>query len=249
MDIYWSKKILGVHDKNSETELLSQKPEPLLSYFSKTLFPNNENYKRYMKCPSAQIELKNTYVVKADFDIEIFINTNEKIANFHSNYDLGDDTKRIFTENNYINLSTDNSLFNILTHLYLFSEESIQVAQLPPYFHKNDYVTAQKDMYLLPGSFDISKWYRPFHASYLVENTGHVKIKRGDPLYYIRFNTDQKINLIEYELNDKLISYSQSCLNVKSYRPLQKFNFLYKIFTERNMNKKVLKEIIKCQTT
>ena len=247
MDIYWSKRILGVHDKNSETELLSQKPESLLSYFSENLFPNNENYKKYIQCPAAQIELKNTYVVKADFDIEFFVDTKEKIVNFYSKYDLEDNVKKAFTDNNYINISTDNSLFNILTHLYLFSEESVQVTQLPPYFHKKDYVNTQENMYLLPGSFDISKWYRPFHASYLVENTGHIKFKRGDPLYYIRFNTDEKINLIEYELTDKLISYSQACTNVKNYRPFQKFNFLYKIFTERNMNKKILKEILECQ--
>jgi hypothetical protein len=245
LNIYWSKRILGVNDLNSETGLLSEKPESLLSYFSKNLFPNNENYKHYMQCPAAQVEFKNTYVVKADFDIEFFIDTNKKIVNFHSSYELGENTKKVFTENNYLNLSTDNSLFNILTNLYLFSEESIQVAQLPPYFHKKDYVATQQNMYLLPGSFDISKWYRPFQASYLVENSGHIKLKRGDPLYYIRFNTDQKINLIEYELNDKLIAYAQDCMNVKLYRPLQKFNFLYKMFAEKNIRKKILKEIVK----
>lgn len=194
----------------------------------------DEEIKKYLRCYAAIKDLKNTYIVKSPVDFNLFIDH---------------ETKNIFCDrgneflSNYFDISRGSIQFG--PELYLFSEESLTFTQLAPYFHDAPY----KEYYGVTGSFNISKWFRPVMTGLINKNlnskNNNIIIKRGDPLYYIKFNTEESIELINYSMNEKIKKYSLDCFGYKNFVHSQKLAKLYSIFQHKRYNKKIIKEIKK----
>jgi hypothetical protein len=98
---------------------------------------------------------------------------------------------------------------------------------------------------LIQGTFNIAKWYRPINYAFeIIDDSKPINIKRGDPLFYIRFLTDEKINFV-YDFDntdaDKAIT---SCLAVKEFFPLLRMEDNYNIAKHfiKNVKNKVFKK-------
>ena len=53
-----------------------------------------------------------------------------------------------------------------------------------------------KNCELIPATFPISVWYRPLLAAFKIQKDVPIIIKRGAPLYCIRFRTNERANII-----------------------------------------------------
>ena len=81
---------------------------------------------------------------------------------------------------------------------------------------------------------DCGKWFRPTHLSNSTEEKDF-EIKRGDPLFYIKFHTKDKVQLKRFNMNDEILSHVASTVQVKKYLASTKLNKLYKLYKESKL--------------
>ena len=97
---------------------------------------------------------------------------------------------------------------------------------------------------IAPGIYDIGKWFRSFNLEYnLWPGIEEFKIKEGEHIAYVHFQTDKKIVLKRFEINDKLAGYllaASTSTNWQKKIPLSK---RYEIFKKTRMKELVMKEI------
>ena len=105
-----------------------------------------------------------------------------------------------------------------LTWYYMFySDKSVMLEVVPPVWHKNKF---QNNVNIIGATFDISKWYRPLEFAFeIIDDTQPIVIKRGDPLYYVRFSTVDKVKLVKQETTKKIEALSAMCTQLKNYIP------------------------------
>jgi len=215
INVYWSR----LHTVKNR-DLLDIKPSYLLKDLKKYHSSNSE-FLSYLSCPASSNELSNTLCIKSDINF---------------NFSFLDN--KTFNENVMFRVFKDKWIDLKLDHLF-FSDESLEISVLPAYFNNNELIN---NSILCSGRFNIGKWYRPFNPSYILkQNT--FSIKRNDILYYIKFHTDKKINLIHYKFTPKLEDYLDSTLSLKKYLPKSSFKFIYNLFLEKKYNKRILDEI------
>ena len=72
------------------------------------------------------------------------------------------------------------------------------INQLPAYYDNNDY-TAKTNT--ITASFDIGNWFRPAGKPVfqIKKDVTSIDIKEGDALLYVKFNTTEKIKLVEFD--------------------------------------------------
>ena len=72
------------------------------------------------------------------------------------------------------------------------------INQLPAYYDNNDYTNKTNT---ITASFDIGNWFRPAGKPVfqIKKDVTTIDIKEGDALLYIKFNTTEKIKLIEFD--------------------------------------------------
>ena len=72
-----------------------------------------------------------------------------------------------------------------------------------------------------------------------------IKIKRKDPLFYVRFETPEKINLQEFRANSKIEKLAAECAFATHYIKTNKLSKIYNLFINRKLQTPILKEIKK----
>jgi hypothetical protein len=112
-----------------------------------------------------------------------------------------------------------------------FSDEPLIANFSPPTFHKPEYT---KYGTCIPGEFDIGQWFRPFAMEIqLWEKDGTIEFKDGEPLFYVKFNTNKQINLKRFVFTEQLSKYSNHCTTYKNtFGHYHKFNQLYSKFNQ-----------------
>ena len=223
--VYWAN--LSSAELQQRQNLLVPSPKNVISeLFEKAMLTN----KTYNRCPANKTAFKNTYFVQSPLDFDITFNDNYQGMGLRSDWLIPrpqDFENRITTE---IDLGW---LF--------FCEESLMLEITPPYSHDT---TASKYGSVAVGSFDISKWFRPVMPTFFLwENQRRFVVKANEPLAYIRFLTDEKIKLQQFELTQKLIDVNVACANHPNYYEFLPLPERYKLFREQKMHKIVLKEI------
>ena len=231
MDIYFtSYRTISVDGGTVEfnTELTSIDPENVLESLSKS----TDEVKQYISCYAAQKELKNCYLIRSDIDINLEFDS------------LGHIRTDRFDQKFYdLFVSANGATLNLAFNNIFFSKNSVEVVQLPAIYHDTPF---DEDFYACIGSYDISKWFRPLNAAYInkdLHKQKTISIKRGDPLFYVKFNTNSKVRLKKFEFTEYLYHKMSSCTLLKTTNPKLNLHKLYNIFTSNNLNKRILKEI------
>jgi hypothetical protein len=201
-------------------------PEPVLPYIvanRKVVDPNEA----YISCPAFLDYYKNIYLVRSPVDIQI-------------TYTSDTNGLRIAPQDQYFydkfikhrgnpSVKENPFLMSFLFYYLYIADDECMVEQLPVTFHDN--AVASK-IRVISGTFDISKWFRPVEFSFEFLNKDEpLVIKRGDPLYYIRFvpKDNSKVRLEKKKLSEEVFNATNSCTSLKFGLPRQPFKILYEL--------------------
>ena len=201
--------------------LLDVKPEPVFNDLS---IPD---FGHYLKCPASTNILNRLFVVKSPIDVTYELVNNAKILTTPT----APDYIRNVLESPVEKTENNNYLVQLcVVGMLMQSKESLDVSVLPAFLHDNIF----KEHKFLTAEFDISRWFRPIHTALMLQDRKPIHIKRGQALCYIMFNTDEKINLINYNLSQKIDNMVDDCTMVTILTPKKNLKYRYDLFEEKN---------------
>jgi hypothetical protein len=185
-------------------------------------------------CRSFLQYTKNMYLMKNPFNINVRIEKS-KIFNF------GDRS----LDNLYLNRvmqTTNGHNLNYEPGYIFFSETPLEIEVLSPFMHKSNFC---KNGYIVPGSYDISKWFRPVNpALQLYDNSDkEVQSDKGDPLMYINFKTNENVRLKRFNITQEIENIMYATTAYKKYDSNRSLSYLYDKFIQSGLNKKTLRLI------
>jgi hypothetical protein len=210
--------------KDSQKSFNDIRPENLLFFelepLLKTLIEEREGNAEFLKCPAFIDYYKNCYIVKCPLDLTIEIDKEKEVI--RTIYDL-----EFF--NRFVTLRfKGNKKYSMLSlnFSYIFiSDKSTKIETLFPTWHKNE---NNSKINFITGTFNISKWVRPIEYAFEVLKPIEVlNLKRGEPLMYIRFVTDEKVTLERLEFTSEIYSNIESFVGLKRLLPMQSLDRLY----------------------
>lgn len=193
--VYWTRSYprhkdlmkMGLSHKAMMSGLRIPAPEPLLKHLDYQTFFGP----LVSKCPAIVDDLKNVFVIKSPVDIQMEIDPMTKKINVIK--------QELDFAKAFIGDPQGKWGIHQLGIGYLFfAEKSLQATQLPAYYNENDFT---KGTHTISSSFDIGNWFRVAGkpAFMIKPGTKTIDIKEGDPLIYYKFNTTEKVKLIEFD--------------------------------------------------
>jgi len=220
INIYYSQ------NRKWANELCDYEPQPLLtSEYYKSL-----PFNTYRRCYSNLEYFKNVFIMKSPFKFDMRLE-NESLKTYRD--------QEWF--DNYIDLvHSDEGVIQFLFGTTFFSDSDVEMSQIPASLHNNSFT---RNTRLLSGTMNISKWFRPVHAAILWTND--FDVENNDALFYLKFHTDEKINFKKFKMSEELEDYQNDCMTLKQKQPRLNFKKIYDMFTKRNFNDKIMKEIKK----
>jgi hypothetical protein len=231
--VYWAP--WGNPDSYSEFFLSYDEPVRLPEDLK--IRHNKENTSdNYFRCPAFVDSIKNTFLVNSPTSVNITIGDGYLRNNLPPDYSYD---QRLFAVKQ---ASCKNAhTIRYYANWIFFTEESLLIHSTPPYMHKTP---VNNSGYYVPGSFDISQWFRPLEYAYQMwDNVDTFSVRANDPLMYVNFLTDEKVELKKFYLTKELYDLSMSCVRLKTYRRDRVLSKLYNIFSNSGIKSRILKEI------
>lgn len=237
--VYWGPgEILPM---NARTNFVHRKPESLLSFIHGERTPDANQ----LTCPAIKDRLHNVFVLRSAIDDEFDLDPQEiqNLMDVHEVREYTTDAKNRVVKSRSSNLKGYYSASYMLTWLF-FASEPVIAKFTAPYYPA---VSPAPGALLATGEFDIGKWFRPVALDYHIPmDQTHLTFKKGDPLIFVEFMTDKKIEFQRFETSDLLHAYSiehaQSPNNHGFNKTLAE---RYEIAENAEMPKLVLSEIKK----
>jgi len=172
----------------------------IFAEFSKVNYRSNSKWGTWYQCKPTMDYMNNVYVFRSPVDVDYKFPFPE------------DENREIKSKGTFIDnwrVWENSKTVTLNPNLYLFSEEPLEVSITSPYMHNS--VVCKKG-FIVPAKIDINKWYRRMQPTLqLYPQNGSFKWDIGEPIFYLKFHTDEKINFIEYHL-------SQECYNLELER-------------------------------
>ena len=224
-------------DNLQETQdwsILYKEPKSINNYLTSNVNKNRNkdvNNRAYMSCTAFQRITNNLFVIENPMSSSyLFDNTIEST----SKNSLSVMIKREPQLNNQI-------LFEYDYPIIFFAEESLEIQYTPPYFLQAPHLQYGA---VTPGQYNIGKWFRPIQTEInLWDDIKEFKIKENEPLAFVNFLTDKKINFKLFHMSSELAKIMTVCATASTWEtniPLRK---RYKRFHESKMLQKTLQLI------
>jgi len=189
----------------------ADEPEKVLKrfYSSKGIQSVERNHPMALNhCPVFNQTLANTYAVKSIYDYSFKIQNNKCVSLDHG--------QRFFDEHIIVR-SIDKKFFGYQNKYIFFTEEDslIMNAYQHPIFEENE---ISKRCMIIPGSFDIGKYFRNLEFSFILKDGfDEFVVKNNDVLYYLTFNTKEKIEFKQFRDVPELSAMMQSLRRADSF--------------------------------
>ena len=218
------------------SQIIDIELEPLLTELN-SKYGVYEGTRNVLKCYALQDHVKNTFIYRSPVSMKVTY--------------TGDDRKYIISGINVdnqkeFNLLIDNpdaeSVYQVLIGFGLniiSKEDSLPMSVHPANYHKTDVSRFP----IVTGSYDCGKWFRPIHLSIFNPEEKDFEIKRGDPLFYIKFHTKDKVQLKRFNMNEEILSHVASTVQVKKYLASTKLNKLYKLYKESKLKPLLIRAV------
>jgi len=168
---------------------------------------------RFHQCPAFSKFIRQFYVIRNMVDIELSWDKTNKVLSSNLSYEHSQSFVRLHGQD--FNLDTGYPIVALSNSFVFVADVDVYVEVFPPFNHIDN------SWRIIPGSFNIGKWQRPVITTIeMLED--RVSIKRGQPIAYARFRTDNlkdKIKLEQIPRSEKLEHIVNSSLTLKHYIP------------------------------
>ncbi len=193
-------------------------PEPYSLFREKIDLNSKEGVSR---CPAVHKAEKNLFIVKSPYSIHLRANKeiNNKIV-IRPVYPSTEIKEEILSSIIKIEppdswVSDNKPLIQIKMPYLFFSDKNVWINQL-----ETSSIRVNKNWSLIQGRFNIFSWQRPLSFAFQwLDINCDFKIKRGDPLFQVFFDTDENSNnfiLKKVSLHDDLSKRIRECEGVTS---------------------------------
>lgn len=186
----------------------------------------------YIQCPAFTDFFKNTFVLLSPVDISITYDTKEQSINVSGERGINQEFYDNFVEGRLSQTGgADRLLMTLdLLRLYFITKDPVSFEILPNFVLYN----TNKNYNVIPGKFRIDKWIRPIEFAFeFIDDNKPIVIKRGDPLFTIRFTPedDSKVELEREIIEDiKLLRHViTNHTSLKSFLPKLPLKAAYEI--------------------
>ncbi|HQY88726.1 MAG TPA: hypothetical protein PK402_08705 [Tepidisphaeraceae bacterium] len=226
MDIYWSPAFPSI-DAYAEQNLLYRTPDPLTSSLA--------NDSPALSDPTVRQALHNVYVVRSPVNANLVIRNGQ----FAPADDKSRGTSELFTPIGPMRAGFFR--FRLAQQILFFSTQGLSVSITGAHYHLTE---IQSKTVFTPRTFDLSRVLFPIEISFeFLPSATQFQFREGDPLYYIRFMTDQPIRLRRFRLTNDIIDSIRGCMSYQRYRPQSSLEGLYDAFIDSESRERVLKLI------
>lgn len=198
-------------------------------------YKNQKNFVSF--CPSVKDYMKNIFSINSlysyDFKIKPLLDDYEVVTNI---YDQG------FFNDHVIIRSKEDKLFSFMQRFCFFTEEKslLMSAGIFPFLEDNNIT---KRCVVIPGSFDIGKWFRRLDfAFYLKKEYDEFKIEENEIYQYIKFHTNEKIIFKQFNMTPIFKKFFDDFECAKENRPLM-LRQLKNYYSMVKHKKYIIKEI------
>jgi hypothetical protein len=233
INVYWAADFI---DKIDDWTMMYPKPKTLFSeLMSKRI--NIGDKKSIFSCPAVSNKFKKTLVFKNTINCKYHFDTtnNQMVINPMTDEFIHASFQRIPA-------ISDGPFIEFGLGYIFFADQPLEIETSAPTFHEPRYT---KYGTVVPGGFDIGQWFRSVNFEIQTwKNKGEVVLEDDEPLIYVNFKTDKKINLYRFNHSEKTIRYSRS--NTTShilFGPGQGLLSRYKRFNNAGLREKILTEI------
>lgn len=217
VEVFWAPWVDNVSEETAWATALYLPPVPLLGLAHGTIQDKSDNL---FKCPAVKSIIKNDFVIKSPFDLTL---TFDVAAATLSTDKYG----QAFFDTYVNNRSKPNGpvILTIPPRYVFFSKDDVEMMSMDlPMISSN----SSKNIKMIPGKFNISKWCRPIDFTFtVVDPSLPVTLKAEEPLWAVRFSTpnDVPVKLTQFELTPEIINKVGSMATIKKFRkflPLEK---------------------------
>jgi|GEM_PF-1825280 len=233
-DVYWS--MTYPRALFSERNILHDEPVSLLKELRQQQQGVDQSIPGYLKCPSFLGACNNVFVVRNA------VHVNARVAGLRQFTAVDQesvDSVTLVRERPPTRLGY--RIIGYWLHPLFFSTEPLMMAVMPAFMHHSE---AQTKMGYIPGAFDIGKWYRPVDSAFeLHPGVNQFCFKAGDPMFYVKFFTEERVRLIRYNVTEELEAISHGCTRFSSYVPNQPLEKLYGMFEQADIRSRTLQLI------
>jgi len=237
--VYWAPWF--VPQESHHWNMLFIEPQKLFNKIIKEVSTTSDDrLKAMIRCPAFSNLGKNTFYVENPITTEFNIIDGEIKYN-------GDNFYHCTLSNSFNHMygssySETNTFKYGLSYIF-FSEYDLEILMTAPYFSEVNHTNYAK---LVPGKFNISKWFRPINLEMILNgDKNYFKMSEYEHMAYFSFLTNDKVELKRFELNDTLRKISDTCSTVSDWWSNVPLLERYDRFLKTKTNRLVMKEIRK----
>jgi hypothetical protein len=221
VNVNWGMYDRTLDGKNtSGLVYLIDDPIPVLKYYQ------DIKNSLYRKCPAHTNYYKNTFVVCSPIDLEIELNKDNNWCNVITPKEF---PKNLFNPRFSEEADSPYPIFSLGIPWIVATckEKNVYIEQCEPVLDWE----RDPNIRIISGSFNIYKWVRPLEVAFEQRYKNMtIKFKRGQPLYYIRFVTedpDDIVALNKVALSEETYKDVTRCIELKMFYPNKGLNFIY----------------------
>lgn len=223
LTVYWSTP-----NNNSPFYLNIQEPVPLINELLHHKQNFNQEGNNFFRCPSFHQSLSNKFLIKSPINYDL-IWDGKTFQTKSYNQDFFD--RYISIREIEIGLAS----IQIFSHTF-FCEEDLEMEVYPAYLSNSQFATKT---ILIPGKYNIGKWFRPLDITFIVnEKNNQIIINENDSLMYVKFHTNRPIQFKKFYFNQTISEIQEFCLNQKHFQYNKNIKtYLHNIYHKFKMSK------------
>lgn len=197
-------------------EIVFFEPVPLIS-----VLKEERNSARYLKCPSLLDYCKNIYIIRSPYSFTLIPELDERGERYNLHFNVDGVIEDWFYKDismRFLNFKDDKLVSMCMTiciqYLFLCDENlEMEVMDVPIISSKS-----LRNLKTIPGIMNIHKWIRPVDFTFEIQDANEpLEFKRGDPLFAVKFITDENVKLKNIEFSEELLNAVSVCLLSKNY--------------------------------
>lgn len=214
MNIYWTPYRHSPQADDFWKDMVWIEPEPV--------FPEvaaSRKGKDHMRCAGVYEYMRNVFVIRAPVDYTLTIDES-------GNCSTSDHTKHFFDSSVTFRSHGEGHRLLTIEWMYLFyADKTVMMEALPPIYSHDQ---LSRDLRVIAGTFDISKWMRPLPWAFeILDGVSEIKVKRGDPLMYVRFVSPTKVKLVRVDHTPELTRMVDTCVEGSKFFVGKRLSWLY----------------------